>query len=156
MRTYQHTQKFSWIWFAFGYALVALVGYAALNNQTESPISLWIVIGVAILLFIIQRARLILYIDKDSIGYRWAPYQKNRVTFSKNQIASLTITRYPFIGYGYRVSAKYGTVNNTRGAIGLWIKSQTGDSYLLGVSDVKEVVEALKDKGYEKIEIRTD
>lgn len=149
MNAFEHIQKFSWGWFVFGYAIVALLIYGDLAGTSEQSGTLWVGFAVGALLFAVQMARLSITIDAEGIGYRWKPYQKKNSVFAKSEINSLTITRYPFIGYGYRVSAKYGTVLNTRGAIGLWLTTKRGESYLLGISDVKGVREALKKYGYE-------
>ncbi len=146
---FTHIQRFAWVWFIFGYAIAGMMIWGAVAGNAEQKGTLWAGIFVALLTFLGRITRLEITIDSDGISYQWKPFQKKPVVFKKPDINFLTITRYPFLGYGYRVSAKYGTVQNTRGGIGLWLKTKNKESYLLGISDVKGVREALKKYGYE-------
>jgi len=83
--------------------------------------------------------------DKTGIRMIFFPFSKKRVSWE--QIKSAEIVNYGFVGgWGIRFTAKYGTVYNTWGKMGLAIELKNGRKFLIGTQKVDELSEFLKSK----------
>ena len=80
-------------------------------------------------------------VDARGIRVRLRPISSE--SFEWEQIECLELVRYGFVGYGLRLSAKYGTVYNTRGNKGLSVTLKSGSRYVIGTRDPERLKEAL-------------
>ena len=55
---------------------------------------------------------------------------------------------YDFVGYGIRLSIKYGTVYNVKGNQGLQITLKNGKKYLIGTQQPTKVNEVIEKLGF--------
>jgi len=122
------------------------------NQFGDKPAPNGLLICVIFILLIpsvllLRYAILTVRFDDTTIYYGWnlPTNELNRVNFS--EIASCEIITYRFVGYGYRLSLKYGVVYNTSGNKGLWIITKTGEKILLGTHKAAEMAEALNKLG---------
>ena len=75
---------------------------------------------------------------------------KIRYSFLTNQlikwdrIRSAEIITYSFVGYGVRVSLKYGMVYNAKGNKGLFIVKDNSEKLLIGTQEPEKVAEIIK------------
>lgn len=86
-------------------------------------------------------------IFQDEIRINFFPFVKKRINW--NEIKSVEIVNYGFVGWGIRLWTKYGTVYNTKGNKGLAIELLNGKKFLIGTQMEKElnvVVEKAKRK----------
>lgn len=75
----------------------------------------------------------------DGICYRWTPFSKKYTKHSWNSILKIELIDYSFfVGFGYRVTKKYGIVNNASGNKGLLITLKNGKR-LLGTNKSGEL-----------------
>ncbi len=142
-------QKFSKGWLILLLPILFLTVYGALT-QGENTMKLltfsFLILSIIILLYSIT---LQIKIEANAISYKWSPFQRNFTSLNKTDIKSTQIIRYPFIGYGFRVSKKYGLVHNTSGAIGIQVEMNNGEKILIGITEVTRTKELLKENGYE-------
>ena len=95
-------------------------------------------------ILLVRHTKLVTRIDNNSIYYGWniPTDELNEIKFV--DIASCDVIKYSFVGYGYRISAKYGTVYNTSGNEGLQIITKSGDKILVGTHKSAELADALR------------
>ena len=84
---------------------------------------------------------LLLDLDKSGIQYKWIPFQKKSRTISWTSVEKAEVIQYDYVGHGYRISRKYGTVHNVTGKMGLQIILKRGEKLLIGT----QKPEAMKD-----------
>ncbi len=80
-------------------------------------------------------------IDKNEIRIKLNPVA-NKVLLWAN-VKTAELIEYDFVGWGLRLSTKYGTVYNTKGNIGLALELDNGKKYLIGtqkLNDLKKVL----------------
>jgi hypothetical protein len=109
---------------------------------------------VAILLFFFVPAliamiyaRLKTKIDNQAIYYGWNLPSTELNKLKLTDIRSCEIITYRFVGYGFRLSGKYGLVYNVSGNRGLQIITKTGDKILIGTRREKEIEQVLSSLG---------
>lgn len=75
----------------------------------------------------------------DGICYRWTPFSKKYTKHPWNSILKIELINYSFfVGFGYRITKKYGIVNNASGNKGLLITLKNGKR-LLGTNKSGEL-----------------
>lgn len=84
---------------------------------------------------------LITKIDEKTISIRYIPLFSKQ--FKWDDIERVEIIKYRFVGYGIRLSFKYGTVYNIKGNQGLAIHLKDGGKYLIGTQKPEELKKAL-------------
>ncbi|MEM6515120.1 MAG: hypothetical protein AAF688_02975 [Bacteroidota bacterium] len=81
-------------------------------------------------------------ITSTGISMRYFPLTKKQIGWE--EIQSLTIVKYGFVGYGIRFGSKYGTVYNTKGNLGLWVQLKNGKKFVIGTQKEAELSRLLK------------
>ena len=76
-------------------------------------------------------------INEKVLHIRYFPFLKKK--FDLKKIESAEIVSYGFVGYGIRISFKYGTVYNVKGNKGLAITLKSGKKYLIGTQKPEEL-----------------
>ena len=100
--------------------------------------SFLIVAGVILLFYFM---RLQTHYTTEGISVRYVPFVKKFIPWESIQSAELI--QYGFVGYGIRFSLKYGTVYNTKGNKGVFIRRKKGGTLLIGTQQpdlVKEII----------------
>ena len=97
-----------------------------------------------------RRVKLTTIIDEEKIAYGWnmPTAELNEILIS--DIKSWSVIKYGFVGYGYRLSRKYGTIHNLSGNKGLQIETKAGEKVLIGTHQadrLRGVIEQLKTSG---------
>lgn len=122
------------------------------NQFGDKPAPNGVLLGIILLIcvpsiFLIRYTKLITRIDNNSIYYGWniPTDELNEIKFT--DIDSCEVITYSFVGYGYRIATKYGTVYNTSGNKGLLIITKSGDKILLGTHKTTELTGTLTKLG---------
>jgi hypothetical protein len=84
-------------------------------------------------------------IDHRGIRVRLRPISTK--IFKWEDIKQLEPVTYGFVGYGLRLSLKYGIVYNARGNKGLAIYLKNGRKYLIGTQRQDQVIEVITELG---------
>lgn len=80
-------------------------------------------------------------VGPEGIRIRYFPLW--RTTIPWEEVASAEIIQYGFVGYGIRLSFRYGTVYNAQGNRGLQIVKKNGSKILLGTQRPAELKAAV-------------
>jgi hypothetical protein len=152
---FQEVQRFTQWWFwliLLGIGGVAVYGiYKQLilgepfgDNPMSNPgliaFSALIFGTIAFFLFVNLKTE----IDDKEIRIAFIPFTKK--TISWKDVKKAEIVNYGFVGYGVRMSSKYGTVYNTKGNKGLAIELNNGRKFLVGSQKVDELNDIIKRK----------
>lgn len=151
--SYTEVQKFNqwWLWIIL-IGLVSLPTYGLVQqlflgkpfgSQPISDAGLLVFFGTMWFLFGFFRY-LELRTEIDASGIRAHLRPLNSENFTWDQIEHLELIRYGFVGYGFRFSAKYGTVYNTSGNKGLCIVLKSGSRYVIGTQNPEGIKKTLK------------
>lgn len=76
-------------------------------------------------------------VNASGIKMSFSPFVKKNISWT--DIKSAKIVRYEFVGYGIRFGSSYGTVYNTKGDMGLAIKTGSGQSFVIGTQKQDEL-----------------
>lgn len=76
-----------------------------------------------------------IHIDYGILGRKKMPW---------DTIEKAEVIQYGFVGYGYRISMKYGTVYNVKGNQGLQLYLNKGRKVLLGTQRPEELAEVVR------------
>ncbi|WP_282165369.1 hypothetical protein [Cellulophaga baltica] len=150
-------QKFTqwWLWLLLlliiGYLLFDLISFSYSSDEiftvgtiifnTENLIPL-ILVCLVILLFLILKLKTTL--SQDYIQISFFPFFTKKWNWS--EINTTDIVTYGFIGYGIRLSLKYGTVYNIKGNHGLAIHLKNGKKLMVGTQKPEELANVIKNK----------
>lgn len=150
------TQKFTqwWLWvFLLAMACIPVYGLIQqlimdqpFGNKPMSDTGLIVFgIGYMALLGFFWYMELRTEIDPRGIRFRLRPFSPRH--FRWDEIERVETLTYGFVGYGLRLSPKYGTVYNVRGNKGLAIHLKNGRRYLVGTQYPERIEETLKALG---------
>ena len=158
---FHEKQKFTqwWLWLLLLFPLghILFVFFSPIFTGLESTsgnlsLSLimsrdnWIILFITLfiaLLFLMVRMET--KIDSDKIRVKHLFFVKK--TFPFEEIKSVELITYGFVGYGIRISLKHGTVYNVKGNKGLFLTLKNGKKYLIGTQrpdEMGKVVEKLR------------
>ncbi len=120
------------------------------NSRLMFAFSLVVLIMSAIV-FLLHRIKLIVYIDKEGIHYRFPLFIRKERLIKKEQITGYQVRRYrPLIeygGWGYRTRTFYkdnGIAYNIMGHIGLQLYLADGTKLLFGTQRPEAMKRAMK------------
>jgi hypothetical protein len=151
--TFKENQRFTqpWLWFIL--VLVALLPVYGLYVQVymgqefgNNPMSNTglIVLAIALLgmiaFFGYMRLRSIY--DQEGIRMSFRPFMQKKLSW--DSIQSAEIVDYGFVGYGIRMSRKYGTVYNTNGSKGVYLVLGNGKRFVIGTQAPEELSKVLE------------
>jgi hypothetical protein len=132
-------------------AMLGVIGYAAFSFLQKDADAMGHIVfwpGIAIGLAAIGLVwfwKLTTRIDNYGINVK-CPFVNKKVNWE--EIEELEVLNYGFVGgWGIRVFTKYGTVYNTSGNRGLWVKLKNGKKFLVGTQkedELKKIVEKWK------------
>ena len=118
-----------------------LIGDHPSSNINISVLLLFYGVMVYFALFYVKLSTII---SSDKICYGWNLPTNQLKEIRIADIKSCSLITYHFVGYGYRLSFKYGQVYNVWGNKGLFIVKKNGKKILLGTNSAKQLEEALK------------
>lgn len=119
----------------------------ASNGALIAFIMIYYIPGISLMLY----ARLTVRITNERIYYGWNIPTKDLNTILWSDVQTSEIITYKYVGHGYRLTKKYGTVYNAKGNKGLLITKKSGEKILLGSLKIDELNTALTNlKGVEK------
>lgn len=150
---FEEKQKFRqwWLWLIVGVlGLIPVVGLYTqvvlgedFGNNPMPNTGLVIMLALFVLLLIFMyRITLHTTIDEEKIRIRFS-ILANRTVYWRD-VESAEIVNYGFVGYGLRFSAKYSTVYNTSGRMGLHVKMQNGSQFVVGTQRPDELAEVAR------------
>ena len=136
-------------------ALISLLVYQystgiLVGDKPMSNLSLLILIfcygtpAVLILLYV----RLTTIISDESISYGWNIPIKDLNVIKLEAIKSCEVIEYGFVGWGYRITKRYGTVFNVDGSKGLQIETKSGYKVLIGTDHAEELKKMIEEIGF--------
>lgn len=135
--TFNETQKFSSkiLWFmrvSLVLTLLVLLSAFLLAGGAKNILILSLIAFICVPVFLIlEFCQLKTKIDAKGIDMNFRPFTKKYYAWADVQDAKLI--NYGFVGgWGIRVGTKYGTVYNTQGSEGLWIKLKNGKKLVIG------------------------
>ena len=73
--------------------------------------------------------------DEKNIQYRWFPINRNFYEIPCSEIKEVKSISTGLVGWGYRISEKYGVMHLAKGRSGLQVTLKNGKKYLFGVED---------------------
>ncbi|MBT8178997.1 MAG: hypothetical protein KJO94_06635 [Eudoraea sp.] len=151
---FKESQRFTQWWLGilmFGISVLPLYGIMQQlvfkEPWGDKPMPDWGLIvyaaGTAALVYFIYAINLRTWIHPDAIQVSFPPFFRKK-RFSIREIASAEVVTYGFVGYGLRISLKYGTVYNIKGNKGLAIIMKNGKKYMIGTQHPAQVAEVVK------------
>ena len=157
---FHEEQKFTqwWLWLLL-LAPIVILFYTLVKPILEDPnqangnfsFSLipsndfWISLGlmlVVLILFMLLKLKTTL--SQDYIQVSFFPFFTKKWNWS--EINTTEIVTYGFVGYGIRLSLKYGTVYNIKGNYGLAIHLKNGKKLMVGTQKPEELANVIKNK----------
>jgi hypothetical protein len=94
--------------------------------------------------YALNYVKLLTIINKDKIWYGWNLPTDQLNCIEVAEIKSCEIIHYSFVGFGYRLSFKYGVVYNVWGNKGLLIEKKNGKKVLIGTQNSKQLKETIE------------
>ncbi len=151
---FEESQRFTqwWVWVILigAFFLPFIVNYEAIVkgevqiNADPGGLLIPLMISVlVILLFLVLNLKT--KIDRQGIHIGYFPIVKK--DFEWSNIQSIKVIKYTLFqvgGWGFRFGTRFGTVYNVRGTRGIYIKTKTGQEYLIGTQKPEEVKEIIK------------
>jgi hypothetical protein len=117
------------------------VGDRPMSNTSLAVLSVLI---LSITLWALRSIKLTTIIDETSLIYGWNMPTNELNELALTDIREWSVIKYGFVGYGYRVSRKYGTVHNMSGNRGLQIITKKGEKILIGTHKLRELDQAMR------------
>src|SRR6056297_3174566 len=111
------------------------------NEMSDTGLIVFTVLVFALIAFF-WTMRLKTEIDKSGIRIHFFPLLKKRVNWT--EIKSAEIVNYGFVGFGIRMGTKHGTVYNTKGNKGLAVRLKSGEKFVIGTQQEKELNEIIQ------------
>lgn len=139
MSTFTESQRFRqwWVWSILGFVLLSTTSALLTMNVQKIPTAWGGIIGALLVALLVFLWRLDTHLDNDGIHYRVFPILPWR-TISWNDIQSVSISQYGFVGYGIRLGLK-GWVYNVAGTKGLVIKRKNNSYLTIGTQRPDDV-----------------
>lgn len=151
--TFIEEQKFRPFWLVLILLIIEiflLTDLTISTNNGRNYSSLGLVFNIILTLFpaiiligiYILDVKLVTKINNQGITVFWYPFKNDTNVISWKDLKSIDIISYSLVGYGWRFSPKYGTVNNVSGNIGIALTLINGSKYLVGTQKDQTLVNA--------------
>lgn len=95
--------------------------------------------------------RLTTIITDETISFGWNVPINELNEIKLNDIDSCVLIEYEFVGWGYRLTRKYGTVFNVDGNKGLQIITKSGYKVLIGTHHAEELKNLIESKKWNDV-----
>jgi hypothetical protein len=139
--------KGMWILYLLLWLILFLFGYAVVQQVIlhkpfgDKPAPDFLLVGATVFIVLVMVsfyiARLETVITRETISYRWAPFQKFTV-INWSDVAKADVFDFGFVGAGYRFTP-YGTVHTGGANKGLRLKMTWGKTLILGTKKPEEL-----------------
>ena len=151
---FKESQRFTqwWLWLLL-LGISALPVYGIIQQLFfgepwgDKPMPDWGLIvyaaGNAAIVYFIYAINLKTWIHPDGVRVSFPPFFRNK-HFSFDDMDSAEVVTYGFVGYGLRISLKYGTVYNIKGNKGLAMIMKNGKKFMIGTQHPAQVAEIVK------------
>lgn len=144
-------QWYVWLILLFVLSLaIAFIINSIINYMNSTPgAASFIVLGALILLislfFLISTAgsKLNVIATEDSLYFQWIPLNNRYNKVFWQNVQSIRMIDYKSMGYGMRISEKYGSIYNAFGGYAINIITRGGNQFLIGTAKPKELEEIL-------------
>lgn len=157
MTVYNEEQKFDAKLFVFNFLLYAsfssILVYGLIRQVYfnlpfgDKPAPTFIIILVLILntviIILFSKATLVTRITDKAVQYKWKPFKSKYSTIPFSDIQSIRVIKFKFIGWGYRISRKYGVAHVAKGRYGILVTANN-KKFLIGTSKPSDVEAFLK------------
>lgn len=163
MKEFKEVQRFNqwWLWILLAGVTIFLIfgiiiDFIVNEPLPEDEVSSWILVIILLfpilLMYLFYKIRLIIKINEEGVHFRWSIFLKDFITYNWEDIQSVEIIKYQFVGYGMRLSIKYGIVHNTSGNMGLFLKLKNGNKRMLGTNKPQQLEEFIRNLQKENIQ----
>jgi len=134
---FQETQRFNpWLTFTILIGLSIIPAIIGQELDLVPCIVYCSVVLTTLLLFVFMKLET--SINKSFLYFSFFPFIKRTVKWS--EVEKVKVIDYGFIGgWGIRLWTGYGTVYNTRGSKGLFIKLKNGKRFIVGTQKKEEL-----------------
>jgi hypothetical protein len=142
--TFTETQKFAplALWLMRGALVFLLLVFLYSYRSTGYHYSYWFYIFAVLPMLLLEVLRLKTKIDESGIHMNFVPFSKKH--YGWDDIKSAKVLDYGFVGgWGIRMRTKYGTVYNTQGREGVWLKLKNDKQVLIGTQRKHDLQRAL-------------
>lgn len=146
-------QKFTqpWLWallflvlapFVWGVIKQIIMG-SPWGDNPMSDISLLLITLIPLgLIWFFRSITLETRISEEAIDMNFSPLGKTSLRWDK--IEKAEVIRYGFVGYGYRISMKHGTIYNVKGNKGIQLHMANNRKILIGTQRPEELAEIVR------------
>ncbi|MBO9563585.1 MAG: hypothetical protein J7621_12455 [Niastella sp.] len=139
---FKEVQQFRqlWLWAILISSALMPIGIIVAVMSQDKKTGLWeklLVVGIVLGTFAINAIifyiiRLETVVTEEGLFYRWWPFVKKYRMFRWQEIATITVRKYPYFKYGYHITREYGKVHNTNGNKGIQFVLQNGKKVYIG------------------------
>jgi hypothetical protein len=120
------------------------VGTNPMSNLSLTILSLLVLIPAS---WAWLRVKLTTIIDEEKIAYGWNMPTAELNEIRLQDIKEWSVISYSFVGYGFRLSRKYGSIHNLSGSKGLQIITRSGERILIGTHQAEKLKDVLQKAG---------
>ena len=144
MTHYVEEQKLSYlgVFLTLIYLFISLFMFLVPSTGEEREIMLAFIIQSVVfipMIWIAFTAILRTEVGHSYIQFQFSPFAKKR-RYDASQIQEVKVIKYGFVGgWGIRLFTRYGTVYNTWGNKGLFIKFNSGKKMVVGTQKAEEL-----------------
>jgi len=118
--------------------IITLIGFFKFEkNSTEFGGFAFVLLIMLLVNIFIYYATLTTKIDTKGIHLKFPPFTNKKVSWEN--IKSAEVIKYSFVGYGWRLSFKYGRVYNTSGNKGLFVVTKNKRKILIGTQQPEKL-----------------
>nr|WP_299067875.1 hypothetical protein [uncultured Allomuricauda sp.] len=139
MSFFKEQQRFHPIWFFLVIGIILLTSYVfsiVLGNGEINFLYLILENSLAIVIFyfVFIVPKLVTIVNEEMITVKWMilGYTIYEKKIPWLEVVKLDIVKYSFVGYGYRITSKYGIVINARGNHGLRLITSKSKKFVFG------------------------
>lgn len=147
-KVFKEEQKFDqkWLWVLLIVTTVVILSLQMavfFSSSIEKSgfgfyFSIFNVLLIIGLIWLFAKMRLITKIDEETISMQFFPFVSKEVKWS--EVKKAEVLDYGFVGgWGIRLWTKYGTVYNTKGSQGLFIRLKNNKKFLIGTRRPEEL-----------------
>lgn len=145
---FTEVQKFKqwWLWtLLIGITVVPVIGLIQQlilkkpfgNNPMSDTGIILFAFTMLVILFIFSQVKLTTQIDESGIRMKFIPFTKKQLRWE--DIESVQVVKYGYVGWGIRFGSNYGTIYNTQGTEGLAVKTKKGEKFVIGSAKIEQL-----------------
>jgi len=151
---FKETQQFrqAWLWaIIISGSLIPLVLVSVLLPQDknitwkEASLTIALIAGISCInIAAFYLTKLETVVTEDGLFYRWRPYRKRYSQVSWEQIATITVKKYPYLKYGYHSNRDFGKVHTIDGNRGILFELVGGKRVYIGTQKLPALQHTLE------------